>query len=245
MHRYIESLKGVLDRIAAEQASNIAQSAEIVARCLATGGIVHTFGSGHSHMIAEEAFYRAGGLAAINPILDPALLFLHGALESTRAERQPGYAAELLARESIGELDCGIVISNSGRNATPVQMALLLKSRGLPVIAVTNLAQSQAAVSRDASGKRLFEVADVTIDNCIPSGDACIDLPEGSNRMAPASTVAGAAIIHSVMLEAAERLQSRGETPAILPSANVGDNAEEALRRMLACYSSRIRLLDA
>ena len=241
---YIRALEKVLHRIETEQAANIAAAADIVAAAIAAGGVVHIFGAGHSHIIAEEAFYRAGGLTAINPILDPRLIFLHGVLESTRAEREPGYAATLLAQQDLRAGDAAIVVSNSGRNPVPIEMALGMKQFGLPVVAITNLAQSRASKSRHHSGLRLFEIADVAIDNCVPTGDACVSLAGIAAAMAPASTVAGAAIIHSVMLEAASRLLASGSPAVVLPSANVGDDAEEVLRRSLAVYAGRIRHLD-
>src|SRR5262245_6827437 len=157
---YLEGLRTILDRIEREQAENIKQAGRLIADALGAGGVIHTFGTGHSHLIAEEAFFRAGGIAAVNPILDERLLFLKGALESTRAERESGLARTLIEREDIKAEDAAIIISNSGRNAAPVEMAWEMRARGVPVIAITNLEQSQAAAPRHSSGKRLFELAD-------------------------------------------------------------------------------------
>lgn len=242
--KYIECLKQVLGRIEAQPRA-IADAASLIASSLSAGGIVHIFGAGHSHMIAEEAFYRAGGIAAVNPILDPRLIFLKGVLDSTAAEREPGYADSLLKRERTEPRDTMIVVSNSGRNASPVEMAMGAKRDGLAVIAITNLDQSRSAPSRHASGLRLFEIADVSIDNGVPPGDASIMIPGAAAPMGPASTVAGAAIVHSLMLEAAAALLARGKAVAVLPSANVGEGSEAALRAALAPYRSRIRLIDA
>ncbi|MGH9903871.1 MAG: sugar isomerase domain-containing protein, partial [Pyrinomonadaceae bacterium] len=130
----------------------------------------NTFGTGHSHLVADEAFFRAGGIAAVNPILDERLIFLKGALESTRAERESGLAGALIEREEITAGDVAIIISNSGRNAAPVEMALGMKARGAGVIAITNLRQSRASAPRHPGGKRLYELADVVVDNCVPVG---------------------------------------------------------------------------
>ena len=134
---YFTLLGGLLSRIEVEQTHSIRSAGEMVADSIAQGGILHTFGSGHSHMIAEEAFFRAGGLAPVNVILDERLVFLKGAAESTRAERESGYADVLLEREDIRAHDVAIVISNSGRNAVPIEMALGMKARGVNVIAIT------------------------------------------------------------------------------------------------------------
>ena len=134
---YINGLQKILSRIANEQAENIRRAGKIVADSIAGGGVIHTFGTGHSHIIAEDVFFRAGGIAAINPILDERFIFLKGALESTRAERESGIASQLLNLENVRPEDAAVIISNSGRNAAPVEMAIEMKDRGVSVIYAT------------------------------------------------------------------------------------------------------------
>ena len=189
---YIDGLQSVLERIKREQEQNIGLAGSIVAESIAQGGIVHTFGTGHSHIIAEEIFFRAGGIASINPILDERFIFLKGAFESTRAERQSGIARELIELEDVKGVDACVIISNSGRNAAPVEMALEMKERGVSVIAITNLEQSRASASRHASGKKLFELADVAVDNCVPSDDSPGVLDGLNSRTGGSWAVAGA-----------------------------------------------------
>lgn len=241
---YIKKLQAVLDRIAAEQVENVRQAGLIVADSIASGGIVHTFGTGHSHIIAEEAFFRAGGIAAVNPILDERFIFLKGALESTRAERTSGLARQLIARENIGANDSAIIISNSGRNAAPVEMALEMKTLGIPVIAITSLEQSRASSSRHESGKRLFEIADVAIDNCVPPGDALIKIEGIDSPTGASSTAAGSVIIHSIIIEALGELIRRGISPPVLPSANLENTTSDTLRDILRPFAGRIKYLD-
>jgi uncharacterized phosphosugar-binding protein len=242
--KYIDGLQAVLERIKLEQANNIKQAGLLVAEALAAGGIIHAFGTGHSHLIADEAFYRAGGIAAVNPILHERLIFLKGALESTRAEQESGFAGELISGEDVRPEDVGVIISNSGRNAAPIEMALEMKARGIKVIAITNLAQSEAAPARHESGKRLFELADVAIDNCVPVGDAVLELDGLGSRIGPSSTVAGAAVMNSIVIEAVAELLKRGQRVPVLPSANIEGVTEETLNDMLMRYSARIRYLD-
>lgn len=242
--RYIDALQAVLERIKHEQLSAIEAAGRLVADALVVDGIIHTFGTGHSHLIADEAFYRAGGIAAINPILDERLVFLKGALESTRAERVPGFASVLIEKEQVGPNDVAILISNSGRNNVPVEMALEMKARGVKVIAITNVAQSSASIALHLSGKRLFEIADVTIDNCVPPGDALLTIPGLTSRIGPSSTVAGAAIINSIMIEAAAETVRRGHRVPVLPSANIDGVTETTLKELLGQYRGRIRYLD-
>jgi uncharacterized phosphosugar-binding protein len=242
--RYIDGLVAVLNRIKAEQAGPIKKAGRMVADSLAADGIVHAFGTGHSHLIADEAFFRAGGIAAVNPILDERLIFLRGALESTRTEQESGLAHSLLAKEEIRAEDIAILISNSGRNAAPIEMALELKARGVKVIAITNIEQSRMAAARHHSGKRLYELADVAIDNCAPVGDALLDLTGLKTRVGAASTVAGAAVINSIIVEAAAELLRRGMDVPILPSANLEGVTEETLNEVLRRYKGRIKYLD-
>ena len=242
--KYIDGLIAILERIKQEQRSNIERAGLLVADALAAGGIIHAFGTGHSHLIADEAFFRAGGIAAVNPILDERLIFLKGALESTRTEQESGFAQELILREDVRPEDVAIIISNSGRNAAPIEMAVEMKARGVKVISITNLAQSQAAEPRHHSRKRLFELADVAIDNCVPPGDAVLELPGLASRIGPSSTVAGAAVINSIVIEAVTELLRRGKQVPILPSANIEGVSEETLNAMLSQYGARIRYLD-
>ena len=239
--QYIEGLQAVLDRIKSGQSANIEQAGLLVADSLSAGGVVHAFGTGHSHLIADEAFFRAGGIAPVNPILDERLIFLKGALESTRAERESGLARTLLQGEAVAKEDVAIVISNSGRNAAPVEMALEMKARGVRVIAITNLEQSRASSPRHSSGKRLYEVADVAVDNCVPAGDALLELPGLNSRIGPSSTVAGAAVINSIIIEAVAELLRRGEAVPVLPSANVEGVTEATLEEILGRYKGRIK----
>jgi uncharacterized phosphosugar-binding protein len=241
---YINELQGLLERIKREQTAAIAAAGLLVAEALVADGVIHTFGTGHSHLIADEAFFRAGGIAAINLILDERLVFLKGALESTRAERVPGLARALIEKEQVGPNDVAILISNSGRNNAPVEMALEMKSRGVRVIAITSVAQSSSSVPLHSSGKRLFELADVVIDNCVPPGDALLTLPGLPSRIGPSSTVAGVAIINSIMIEAVAETLQRGERVPVLPSANLDGVTEETLRELLGRYRGRIKYLD-
>ena len=242
--KYIEGLQAVLERIKGEQAANIRKAGLLVADSLAAGGIIHAFGTGHSHLIADEAFFRAGGIAAVNPILDERLIFLKGALESTRAERESGLARTLIEAEAVSAEDVAVVISNSGRNAAPVEMALEMKGRGVCVIAVTNVEQSRASAPRHSSGKRLYELADVAVDNCVPPGDALLELPGLNSRIGPSSTVAGAAVINSIIIEAVGELLRRGVPAPVLPSANVEGVAEGAIEEILGRYRGRIKYVD-
>lgn len=242
--QYIQKLQDVLERIKQEQAAAIREAATIVARSISGDGIIHVFGAGHSHMIAEEAFFRAGGIAAVNPILDQRIAFLNGAMESTRAEGESGYARTLIDRESVISEDAAILISNSGRNCVPIEMAIEMKARNMSIIAITNVAQSSGSPSRHSSGKRLFELADVVVDTCGTVGDAMVPIPGLAYPMGPSSTVAGAAIINAIMMEAAVMAVRNGNPVPIFPSANIETTSTKNLEDLVRIYSRRVRHLD-
>jgi len=241
---YLAEARRALERLSGQQGGSIAAAAAAVTSALEADGVLHVFGCGHSHLLAEEAFYRAGGLAAVNPILDPRLMFLEGALASTHAERESGYAARILEREDVRAVDAAIVASNSGRNAVPIEMALEFRARGVKVIAITSVAHAQTVAARHASGRRLFEIADIVVDTGIAAGDAAITLPGSALKMGPLSTVVGAAIVHAIVIEAAALLVQRGHDPLVLPSANLDTTSHEDLERILSRYAGRIRYLD-
>jgi uncharacterized phosphosugar-binding protein len=241
---YIEQIHQLLDCIQSGQGAAISAAGAMVAETLQQSGIIHTFGTGHSHMIAEEAFFRAGGLVPVNAILDGRLSFLDGALESTRAEREEGYARSLIERERISAGDVAIIISNSGRNAAPIEMAFEMKERGVRTIAITNLRQSAAAVSRHSSGVRLFEVVDLAIDTCVAEGDAMLRLEAVEQLIGPASTVAGAVVINSIMIEAVSLLSRNGHSVPVFPSANAGASNDEDIASLYRPFRGRIRCLD-
>lgn len=235
---YLGAAQSLLRRI---DRDSVMRAANVVAAAIGSGGIVHLFGSGHSSLLAQEVFYRAGGLVGINPVLDPRLGFEKGAVESTEFERSLEGAEELAEKAGFQAGDAGIVISNSGRNGLPVEIALRMKQSGMKVIALTNLEQSRSATSRHPSGKRLFEASDVILDNHCPAGDAAVSIPGVPHAIGPLSTLVGAAILHTVLLEAAASLVRKGSSVAVLASANVGDVTPSDVRQQLSSYAARIR----
>jgi uncharacterized phosphosugar-binding protein len=177
----------------------------------------------------------------VNPILDQRLQFEGGVIESTEFERTTGAAKELARAAGFRDGDVGIVVSNSGRNALPVEIAVRMLSAGMKIIALTNLSQSKSGKSLHTSGKKLFEIADVVLDNHCPSGDAAVSIPGIPARMGPVSTIAGSALLHSVFIEAAAQLASEGRAPDVFESVNVGAGSLDGLRSLVARYQDRIR----
>src|SRR6266508_448529 len=162
LDRYFESATATLAEVAATQGEALEAAARLVADSVAGGGVLHLFGAGHSQLVALDAFLRAGGLACVNPIVDPALAPAAG-LDVGRVERTPGHAATVLEGEDLRPGEVVVVVSSSGVNPVPVEVALGCRDRGLQVVALTNVEQATAA--RHASGAKLHELADVVVDN--------------------------------------------------------------------------------
>lgn len=238
--RYFEAIHQLLKKLEENQIKKIYEAAELVFNVIKNDGIIHVFGTGHSHMLAEEPFYRAGGLVPINPILETSLMLHEGALKSSQMERLEGYAEILAEHHKICSKDMIIISSNSGRNAVPVEMGLAARKRGLKVVAITSLAHSQKVKSRHSSGKRLFEVADIVIDNCGIPGDAILEVQGLAQRIAATSTVTGVVIINTIIAEAIERLLMEGITPPIFQSAN-SDGGEQLAQRLVQNMNGRIK----
>jgi uncharacterized phosphosugar-binding protein len=237
---YLVSCRETLEKLTATQLPAIGQAADIIARSVAGGGVVYTFGTGHSHELAEEVAYRAGGIVPVSAILEPSLTGSTEVSKSEFLERLEGFAPHILDYHRVGKDDVLIVISNSGRNAAPVEMAQEAQLRGIPAIAVTSLAYSREVSARQAGGKKLYEVADVVLDNCTPYGDAVVNLPGVAQPVGPLSTVAGAALLHAVMVGAAERLVGNVSPLPVFWSGNL-DGVHEKNVEMMAPYRERVR----
>ncbi|MGI6082226.1 MAG: SIS domain-containing protein [Limnochordia bacterium] len=224
---YFQKVSERLQWLAQTQQAAIARAGAAVAKAMANEGFWYIFGTGHSHMLAEEAFYRAGGLVLVVPILESALMLHESALQSSYLERLPGYAGILMDQRGIASGDVLTIASNSGRNALPVEMARLARERGITTIGITSLAHSGRVSSRDPSGKRLFEVVDIVIDNGAPYGDALIDIDDEGRRMGPLSTITGTAVINAIAIDAAARLRGQQRSVATWVSANVDHESDE------------------
>ena len=231
--RYLAEAERLVQRLAGEEWHAIDAAASLVADALAAGGTVHAFGTGHSHMLAEELFYRAGGLVRVRPILFEGLMLHAGAELSTALERLPGIAAALLEQHPVAPGDVLVVASNSGGNAVVRELATLARSSGVPVIAIVSRAHASSGSSPSAGDGNLQDVADVVIDNGGAPGDAAVAIDGFAPRVGPTSTVVGAAALNAIVVEAAERLVARGIEPDVFVSSNVegGDDVNARLLR--------------
>jgi len=204
---------------------SIVRAGQAVAEAIANGHTVWVFGAGHSHMLPEEVYVRAGGLAGVQAILEPSVMLHEDVWRASALERQEGLAAQFLEKYQLQRGDVLFVASNSGRNALPIEMAMIGRERGLKIVAITSLTHSRSVASRHSSGKRLMDVADIVLDNGCPAGDAVLNLPGGLPKTGGSSTALGVVILNSVMATAIERLLELGVTPKILVSANLDGTA--------------------
>lgn len=216
---YLSAVEDALGAALIAEREVIALAGETVARCFDADGILYVFGSGHSHVFAEEAFFRAGGPVRVCPVLKPEYMLHVSAQRSTELERQHGHAPAVLeGYDLVAGRDTMLVVSNSGANPLPVEVARTAKDRGLTVLAITS--REYAAASRQ-DGPRLHEVADIVLDNHCPPGDALVELASGLPRVGPGSSVVGLTLLHAVLVEAMARQVDRGGRPDIYLSAGM------------------------
>lgn len=240
---YAEALLPILARALVSQRDVLLEGAARVADAIAAGRLVHVFGAGHAGILAEELFYRAGGLVPVLPIFGPGLTLTTRPITlETALERQPGYATLLLDAQQVQPGDVLIVHSNSGRNTVAIEMADEGRRRGLTVIALTNVEQCCSLPSRHPSGLRLTEAADLVIDNCGVVGDAAVQVPGVAAPVGPTSTVVGAALLNALVVEAIRLLAERGIEPPVTRSANI-DGSEAHNQRVWAQYAGRLNYL--
>lgn len=240
MAPYYQTVMRLIAAIMRSQGDSLERAAQAVFESLRVDGVFHVFGSGHSHSLAEEAYHRAGGLVPVNAIQEVFLTPLTPPGMSGQLERVSGLATILLDRHDLRPGEVLMVISNSGINIVPVEVALEGKARGLTVIALTSLAHSRGVPSRHASGKRLFEIADIVLDNCGEPGDAAVRYEGLPGKVAPTSLLAGAYIINSLVCRVVELFLAKSLTPPVYLSANV-PGGDEHNGRLEAKYRGRIR----
>jgi len=241
---YITHVIHLLERIRDEEDVSIRRASKLLADAIEAGHSIFAFGCTHSALPIQDLVYRAGGLILINPILAPGIasLEIRPATISSAMEQLQGYAQVILDNTPIRSGDVLIVVSVSGRNAVPIEMAQLAKERGIKVIGVTSYEYTNAVESRHPSGKKMRDFADVVLDNKAPKGDAILSNPKVPQKFAPVSGVTSIALLQALVAATIEELLSRDITPPILLAANV-DGGAEYNAKLFSQYRDRIHYL--
>jgi uncharacterized phosphosugar-binding protein len=239
---YIDAARAIVDRIEATQVPAIERAAEICTTSIAGRGLVHLFGSGHSRIPVEEIFPRHGSFPGFHPIVELSLTFhnqvvgANGQRQAMLLEKVEGLADAILRNFVLEAPDSFMIFSNSGVNAIVVEMALGAKKRGLPVIAVVSLDHCLASSTRHSSGKRLPDIADLTIDTCVPAGDAMVQIDGLDDPVGPGSSIGAVTIVNAIKCLVAEKLTRLGQPPIVLSSSYVIGEAAVA-QRFEDCYN--------
>lgn len=236
MSDYIPDVQRLLNEVVSTNTDALARVASIIAESLNGDGVLHVFGSGHSSLLAQELFYRAGGLAPVNAMLDVNLT-VFGTSRPTWVERIEGYADSIFASYDTRPGEVLLVISNSGINPVPIDMAIGAKQRGMIPVAIGSAKVYADVESRHSTGQSLFDVSDYVLDTCVPYGDAIADI-HGVHTGA-VSTVLGSALLNLLAIKIVEII---GESAPVFVSQNIpgGDEANKAL---IERYRGRIPLM--
>lgn len=222
------------------QADTIKEAAACLAKTVENKNNVFVFGCSHAGILAEEVFYRTGGLAVINPVFFPAMMLNTRPITMTSSlERTAGVGKIIFEKNSIKKGDLLILHSVSGRNTVPVEMAMTARENGVKTVCITNLKYSSAVTSRHPSGKRLFEVCDTVIDNKGDVGDAAVSIDGLPEKIGPTSTAVGAALINALVIDAVNKMIEDGIVPPVLMSANL-DGGDEHNAKIFAEYKDNI-----
>jgi len=217
MSEYLKKITQCLESIEKEEQEALRKATESVAETIKNGGLIFTFGCGHSHLPGLDAFYRAGGLANVSPMLDTDLMLHNGAAKSSRMEKMMGIAPEIFRRYTPTSNDIIFIFSASGKNAVPIEMADVAKRNGVKSVGISSLAYAER-------GGKLHEHVDVAIDCKIPYGDTCLSV--GDARMGGLSTYAACFILNTCLIEGARLALEDGVKPPVYISGNVEGGRE-------------------
>ncbi len=243
-----DTVSGILEKITGEE-KNIKKAADLIAKALIKGKIIHVIGTGgHSNMGAEEMFWRAGGLIPVNAILDAGINLINGARRTTIIERTPGYGIKVMDAYNVGQTagEVIIIINACGINTMTIDVALEAKKRKMKTIGVTSTSFADTIPkghpSRHPSNKNLHDLVDVFINNHQPIGDAVIELEGADQKVGPVSTICNSFAVQLLVIETAKKMIESGKKPLIWRSANM-PGGDEANREYFKEYSKRIKHL--
>ncbi|MEI6357138.1 MAG: SIS domain-containing protein [Verrucomicrobiota bacterium] len=244
---YLRHCRALVDVVEA-QTPLIERTADLFAATILAGRMVHLFGSGHSRILVEEMWPRYGSFPGFNPIVELSLSF-HNLVVGANGQRQamflenvPGLAARILRNFDLSPLDSALVVSSSGCNVVPIEMAEEFQRRGVKVVAILSRRHSEASTSQHPDGKKLQDFADLVLDTGAPVGDAMVKVPGLDTPVSPGSTVGGCLLVNSIKAEVARRLTDAGHPPKVLTAGAVVGRAR-ATEIFEAAYDEHARRL--
>jgi uncharacterized phosphosugar-binding protein len=244
---YLAKARGLVDAVE-RQIPGIEQAADWFAETILAGRMVHVFGSGHSRIMVEEMWPRYGSFPGFNPIVELSLSF-HNLVVGANGQRQAmflenvsGLAERILRNFDLSPADSALVVSSSGCNLVPIEMAEQFRLRKVRVVAIISQEHSDASKSRRADGRKLQDFADLVLDTGAPVGDAMVRVPGLDTPVAPGSTVGGCLLVNSIKAEVAARLTRAGHPPTVLTAAAVC-GAERATELFESAYDEHARRL--
>jgi uncharacterized phosphosugar-binding protein len=244
---YLAKARDLIDTVAAQRTA-LQNAAEWFAQTILAGRMVHLFGSGHSRIMVEEMWPRYGSFPGFNPIVELSLSF-HNLVVGANGQRQAmflenvsGLAERVLRNFDLSPQDSALVISSSGCNVVPIEMAEQFQLRGVRVVALVSKKHADASKSRRADGKKLTDFADLVLDTGAPVGDAMVRIEGLDTPVAPGSTVGGALVVNAIKAEVAARLVAAGQPPKVL-SAGAVVGAERATMLFEAAYDEHAHRL--
>jgi uncharacterized phosphosugar-binding protein len=225
--KYLDTSFEMLARLRETQLEQLEQAAERIAQAVAEGHTFYAWGGPHSSLPVQDIFWRAGGLAIVNAVFTPGLCLEIGPIRPTSIlERAEGFGREFFSQIGAEAGDVILLVSTSGRNAFPIEMAMAAKEAGLTVIGMTSLAYSQAVSSRHVTGKKMYEYCDLVIDNLTVPGDASLEDERLPQKVGPTSGWVGCLLLQALMAEVAERMAEKGVPPPIYFALNLDGNEE-------------------
>src|SRR4051794_5559221 len=245
--QYLHASRGLVDAVE-RQLPAIRTAADWFSRTILAGRMVHVFASGHSRIMVEEMWPRYGSFPGFNPIVELSLTF-HNLVVGANGQRQAmflenvlGLAERIQRNFELSPVDTALVISSSGCNVVPIEMAELFQKQGVKVVAIISRRHSEATPSRDPRGKKLQDFAEITLDTGAPPGDAMVQIEGLDTPVSPGSTLGGVLLVNAIKAEVAERLTRAGQPPKVLSGAAVV-GAGRAVELFEAAYDEHARRL--
>ncbi len=245
---YLQKSRELIERVS-EQEDNIAKAADWFTKTILADRMVHVFGSGHSRMMTEEMWPRYGSFPGFNPIVELSLSFhnlvvgCNGQRQAMFLENASGLAEQILRNFELTEQDTALVISSSGCNRVPIEIAELFQKNGIKVVALISQLHSDASTTKDTRGLKLSDFADLILDTGAPVGDAMVEIQGLDTPVSPGSTLGGCLVINSIKAEVAQRLTDAGKPPKVL-TAGALIGAERAAEIFQAAYDEHGRRLS-